>query len=156
MITVRFSEDDCIHVLFSMHLSGHELHILVHSQYRSFHRWFQFMHRFNTIEHQNNVFNMPMQPRVGVKLHLQYVLTMSSCAYDQYRLQWLRIHLHDFMLAQVAFIENIQVVVHWLVVCTFTQLQLAYIQQYCSSILHWIFIEPDFTPRYVIHLLSTW
>ena len=25
-----------------------------------------------------------------------------------------------FMLAQVAFIENIQVVVHWLVVCTFT------------------------------------
>ena len=33
MITVRFREDDSFHVLFSMHLSGHELHILVHSQY---------------------------------------------------------------------------------------------------------------------------
>ena len=33
MITVRFREDDSFHVLFSVYLSGHELHILVHSQY---------------------------------------------------------------------------------------------------------------------------
>ena len=85
-------------------------------------------------------FQIHIQPRAGVEIHLHCVFTMSSCAYVQYSYGF---NVMYFMTAQVAFIENIQVL--FIVVVARSRLAFTNIQ-YTAAAFSIVFIEPDFTP----------